>query len=110
MCKAILPALKANIKGTKASMLDMLHHFARSLSDKSHSQAMGVLLSGGLLEITMAHMADAGPDEILCGTHLFYQLSRHPQGQEGMSKKSMVYQMIQCFTRWLSEVRYILAN
>jgi hypothetical protein len=110
LCKAILPALKNNIKGTQASMLDMLHHFAKSLSDRSHPQAMGVLLSGGLLEITMAHMANAGPDEVLCGTSLFQQMSRHPWGQEGMSKKGMVDQMIHCFAKWLSEVRYALAN
>jgi hypothetical protein len=110
LCKAILPALKSQIKGTHASMLDMLHHFTASLSDTAFPPAMGGLVSGGLLEITIAHMANVGPDEVLCGTSLFSQMSRHPWGQEGMSKKGMVDQIIQCVARWLSEVSNTLAK
>ncbi len=106
MCKAILPALKCQIKGTQASMYDMLFHFTMYLSAaKSAPAALEVLLNGGALELTMGHMANAGPDEVEAAVGLLTQFSRHPFGHERMSKKGMLDQLIHCFAKWSFEVR-----
>ncbi len=105
MCKAVLPALRSQIKGTQARIFNMLLHFMRPMSDDTHPPALTVLLSNGILDLAMVHMADAGANEIPCAVGLFQQFLRHPWGQERMSKKAMMDQVIQWIAKWLSEVR-----
>jgi hypothetical protein len=101
LCKAILPALKCHIKGTQTSMFNMLSYFAMFLSDDSAPAALAVLLNGGVLELTMAHMANAGPEEVQAAQVLFIWFSNHPFGLERMSKKGMVDQLTQWVAKWL---------
>ncbi len=108
LCKAVLPALKSQIKGTHGSMTEMLYHFIKALPPKSLAPALTVLLNGGLLELTMGHIANAGPDEIQYAVGLFGFMARHPFAQEDLAKKAMLEQLTQWVAKWLVEVRKML--
>jgi hypothetical protein len=91
-------------------MLHMVFHFLLYLSDNSLLPALTLLLSGGLLELTMAHMVNAGADEVTCAGGLFSFFLKHPSGQEGMCMEAMLDQIMQWIVRWLVEVRDMVAQ
>ncbi len=64
----------------------MLDVFLSSISEDSQYPALTVLLAGGLLELTMAHMADSGADELRCAIGLLEIIIRHPDGRDEMSE------------------------
>lgn len=105
MDKAALEALKKQIPGTHRSILNMLDMFFGSLSDHFLPGAMATLLPGGLMEITMAHMADAGADELVCAVGLFKTYLRFPVGQEEVRAPVVKDRLIKWIGRFLLEVR-----
>ncbi len=107
MCKVVVPALKSQVRGTHESVLRMLSGFLSCLSTQTEGAAMKLLVSGGLLELTMAHMADAGPEEIHCAQMLFNNFLKHPDGRDELSKKAIMDQFTQWCAKWLTEVRNI---
>jgi hypothetical protein len=106
-----MPVLKCQIKGTHKTILDVLSHFIQSLStEELRYSAVTVLLSGGFLEVTMAHMANTGQDEVPLAVGLYNYILQHPDGRDELSKKGMTDQLIQWTAKWLSEVRDMVAE
>jgi hypothetical protein len=80
------------------------------LSDQNLSAAMSVLVPGGFVELTMGHMAKAGPGEFLGGFTLFDYFTNDPGARERLCKPEMVDQLTPWVVKWLKEVRPITSR
>ncbi len=58
----------------------------------------------------MAHMANAGRDELQLAVELYKRFLFHSDGRDEMSKKAMMDQFVQWTAKWLLEVRHIVSN
>ncbi len=105
LCQAALQALRRQITTVSGRTLALLHTFFKGLSSKSQSSAMTVLVAGDVVELAMAHLADAGSDNIQCGVHMLEHFRADSRGRERLCAPRVVDQLMKWIAKWLAEVR-----
>ncbi len=105
LCEAALQALRKGLKAVERAVLCMLVRFTQALDGSSLTEAMGVLVAGNIVKLTMDHMAKAGPDMVVCGTALFKHFFDDPVGRERLCVPGTMAQMMKWIAKWCAKVR-----
>jgi hypothetical protein len=107
LCSAALQALRKQHRAVSTKTLAMLSTFLNSLSMTSRARALEELLAGDIVELTMGHLADAGPDQIQFGVESFEQFLGSALGRERLCAPGLVDQLMKWIAKWFAEVRVV---
>lgn len=113
LCQAALHILKDGAKSKHAETLRIVWRFIMAVvppigSHQTYSAAMALLVSGGCVELTVAHVAEAGPDMLIFGVRLFNHFLRDSRAQERMCAPRMVDSIMKWLSKGLSQVRNVV--
>ncbi len=104
-CQAAVHILRKPGKRMHTRLFGMLMSFLPCLTPRNAPAAMAVLVPGGIVELTMGHMGEAGQNELMAGLTLFKNLSEDPGARERLCMPGMVDQLASWIAKWLREVR-----
>jgi hypothetical protein len=101
LCQAVVHVLKFRTSSLHRQALHILSIFMPCLTEGDFSvaaAAMGVLVAGGVVELTISHMAEAGMDSLLSGLGLLEVFLDHKIARDRMCDPAVVKQL----TKWLA--------
>lgn len=107
MYDAVIQALRKEIKGTRGTLLDLLHVFTE-LHGRCHPASMAMLVEGGVVEFAVAYLANSGWEGIESRLGLLSSFMTHPGGRERLCTLGVTDQLMQWIVTRLSQVRSLV--
>jgi hypothetical protein len=99
LCQAALCTLRKPDKGMHTQVVQILVLFIKGLSDPALATAMAVLVPGGIVEITMAHIVKAEARDVMDRLTLLKYFPKDPRAREAICKPHIVSQLM----KWIAE-------
>jgi hypothetical protein len=102
---AALQALRKGSRGVRGRVLHMLCFSFKALPNHLESEAVAVLVSGGVVELLVWHMAQ-GPVDVQCeALSMLINILADPLGKERMFAPRLVEPLLHGISKWLLKVR-----
>ncbi len=113
LCHAALHALAHRPQKTHDIVLRILDRFIPAITpphnhEEAYFAAMAVLVPGQYVELTMRHMAQAGPDMLTCGLALFKYCLSDAAARERLCCPRTMDQLMNWLVKWLPQVRRVV--
>lgn len=110
LCQAALNILRSGANSKHAGMVRIVWRFISFISPLNRpprkSAAMAVLVSGGFVELAVAHMVEAGPDMLKPGVGLLKHFMKDPRARERICAPRMMDSVMKWFTNQFAQVRF----
>ncbi len=105
LCQAAVKAARRKSKLVRKKVLYTLPLYVDALSTDLGEGAMTLLVAGGIVELAVRHLVEAGSSEDGCLLGLMQHLTANPQGRDRLSSKGVGDQLMQWVAKRLVQVR-----